>query len=69
MNRETKRLLQRQGQLDDEGNPSVGTRRQPPRQLADRRAIVERAQTENLFERTAGFLRDAPDLARLIEKP
>jgi preprotein translocase subunit SecE len=31
MNRETKRLLQRQGQLDDEGNPAVGNRRQPPR--------------------------------------
>ncbi len=31
MNRETKRLLQRQGQLDAEGNPAVATRRQPPR--------------------------------------
>src|SRR5665213_1198318 len=31
MNRETKRLLQRQGQVDAEGNPAVGTRREPPR--------------------------------------
>jgi preprotein translocase subunit SecE len=31
MNRETKRLLQRQGQIDAEGNPAVGNRRQPPR--------------------------------------
>ena len=31
MNRETKRLLQRQGQIDAEGNPAVGNKRQPPR--------------------------------------
>ena len=31
MNRETKRLLQRQGQLDEEGNPQATATRQPPR--------------------------------------
>jgi len=30
VNRQTKRLLQRQGQLDDEGSPTGGGRRQPP---------------------------------------
>ena len=30
MNRQTKRLLQRQGQLDDEGTPTGGGRRPPP---------------------------------------
>jgi preprotein translocase subunit SecE len=34
MNRETKRLLQRQGQIDAEGNPAVATRREPPRPVA-----------------------------------
>lgn len=30
MNRQTKRLLQRQGQIDDEGAPTGGGRRPPP---------------------------------------
>ncbi len=30
MNRQTKRLLQRQGQIDDEGTPTGGGRRPPP---------------------------------------
>ena len=30
MNRQTKRLLQRQGQIDEEGAPATGTRRPPP---------------------------------------
>jgi preprotein translocase subunit SecE len=30
VNRQTKRLLQRQGQLDAEGSPTVGSRRPPP---------------------------------------
>ncbi|MGD0944451.1 MAG: preprotein translocase subunit SecE [Acidimicrobiales bacterium] len=30
MNRQTKRLLQRQGQIDEEGAPAAGTRRPPP---------------------------------------
>jgi preprotein translocase subunit SecE len=33
MNRETRRLLQRQGQLGPEGEP-VAARREPPRQIA-----------------------------------
>ncbi len=31
MNRETRRLLQRQGQLGPEGEPAVATRREPPK--------------------------------------
>ena len=30
MNRQTKRLLQRQGQIDEEGAPAAGGRRPPP---------------------------------------
>jgi preprotein translocase subunit SecE len=30
VNRQTKRLLQRQGQIDEEGAPAAGTRRPPP---------------------------------------
>jgi preprotein translocase subunit SecE len=30
VNRQTKRLLQRQGQLDEEGAPAAGNRRPPP---------------------------------------
>ncbi len=30
MNRQTKRLLQRQGQIDEEGTPTGGGRRPPP---------------------------------------
>ena len=34
MNRQMKRMLQRQGQLDEDGSPAVQTRRQPPRPQA-----------------------------------
>ena len=37
MNRQTKRLLQRQGQIDDEGTPTGGGRRPPPTQRPARR--------------------------------
>jgi preprotein translocase subunit SecE len=70
VNRETKRLLQRQGQIDDEGNPAVGTRRQPPRPIgADRRAIAERSQAEGMVERTAGFLREVRAELRRVAWP
>ncbi len=70
MNRETKRLLQRQGQLDDEGNPAVGQRRQPPKTLPqDRRAITDRAHAENFFDRTVGFLRDVRAELRRVAWP
>ena len=38
MNRQTKRMLQRQGQVDQEGSPVTGTR-QPPRQAPNRRGV------------------------------
>ena len=69
MNRETKRLLQRQGQLDDEGNPAVGQKRQPPRQLADRRAIADRTRAEGFFERTVTFLREVRGELRRVAWP
>jgi preprotein translocase subunit SecE len=34
MNRETKRMMQRQGQVDADGEPVVSARRQPPRTAA-----------------------------------
>ena len=63
MNRETKRLLQRQGQIDDEGNPSAGTRRQPPR------PIVQPTNPEGMFDRTGGFLRDVRAELRRVAWP
>ena len=38
MNRQTKRMLQRQGQVDQEGSPVTGTR-QPPRTAPSRRGV------------------------------
>ena len=71
MNRETKRLLQRQGQLDDEGNPAVGTRRQPPRTLQpDRRPPpADKTRGENFFERSVDFLRDVRGELRRVAWP
>ena len=59
MNRETKRLLQRQGQIDDEGNPSVGTRRQPPRVATQGgpRAVAERTRPVEFLREVRGELR------------
>ena len=47
MNRQTKRLLQRQGQIDEEGAPAAGGRRPPPSaarrpQSPDRPGLPER---------------------------
>ena len=47
MNRQTKRLLQRQGQIDDEGTPTGGGRRPPaavrrPAPTPDRPGLPER---------------------------
>ena len=61
MNRETKRLLQRQGQLDEEGNPSTATRRQPPRPPGGTqggpRAIGERTKPVEFFREVRSELR------------
>ena len=64
MNRETKRLLQRQGQLDEEGNPSVGTRRQPPRPM-----VQPTTNPESMVARTGGFLRDVRSELRRVAWP
>jgi preprotein translocase subunit SecE len=64
VNRETKRLLQRQGQIDDEGNPAVGTRRQPPRTM-----VQPTTNPEGMFERTGGFLRDVRAELRRVAWP
>jgi preprotein translocase subunit SecE len=59
MNRETKRLLQRQGQIDAEGNPAVGTRRQPPRPAvqAGPRAAAERTRVPEFVREVRNELR------------
>jgi len=60
MNRETKRRLQRQGQLDAEGAPAVATRKQPPR-----------PQPQAKKERTGGrqFLREVRGELRKVAWP
>jgi preprotein translocase subunit SecE len=59
MNRETKRLLQRQGQMDAEGNPAVGNRRQPPRPNTQGgpAAIGERARPVEFLREVRAELR------------
>jgi preprotein translocase subunit SecE len=59
VNRETKRLLQRQGQLDDEGNPATATRRQPPRPPVQGgpRAVGERTNPMEFFREVRTELR------------
>ena len=58
MNRETKRLLQRQGQLDDEGNPAVG-KRQPPRPPVQggARALTDRTKPIEFLHEVRSELR------------
>jgi preprotein translocase subunit SecE len=69
VNRETKRLLQRQGQMDEEGNPALGNKR-PPRPIqADRRALTDRTQAENFFQRTMDFLREVRAELRRVAWP
>jgi preprotein translocase subunit SecE len=59
VNRETKRLLQRQGQIDDEGNPSVRTRQPPPRPATQGgpRAYAERTRPAEFLREVRGELR------------
>ena len=53
MNRQTKRLLQRQGQIDEEGAPAAGTRRPPPT-----RRPAPTPDRPGLPERTVEFSRE-----------
>ena len=64
MNRETKRLLQRQGQIDAEGNPAVATRREPPR-------VATAGGSRGSADRTrpAEFLRDVRAELRRVAWP
>jgi preprotein translocase subunit SecE len=64
MNRETKRLLQRQGQIDAEGNPAVGTRREPPKTVAQAGARVRSDRTK-----PAEFLREVRNELRRVAWP
>jgi preprotein translocase subunit SecE len=69
VNRETKRLLQRQGQMDEEGNPAVGNKR-PPRPIQpDRRGLPDRTQAENFFQRSVDFLREVRAELRRVAWP
>ena len=64
MNRETKRLLQRQGQIDAEGNPAVGNRRQPPRP-----AVQPGGQAAAQRTRIADFVREVRNELRRVAWP
>ena len=64
MNRETKRLLQRQGQIDAEGNPATGTRRQPPRP-----AVQPGARPASDRTRPAEFIREVRNELRRVAWP
>jgi preprotein translocase subunit SecE len=54
VNRETRRLLQRQGQLGADGAPA--TRQRPPAQAQSRR--LPEGQRPSFFVRVANFLRE-----------
>jgi len=69
VNRETKRLLQRQGQMDEEGNPAVGNRRAPRPIQPDRRGLTDRTQAENFFQRSVDFLREVRAELRRVAWP
>ena len=60
MNRETKRLMQRQGQIDADGNPAVGTRREPPR------PVVQQARDRT---KAMDFLREVRAELRRVAWP
>ena len=69
MNRETKRLLQRQGQMDEEGNPALGNRRQPKTIQPDRRAVTDRERRDNLLQRSGDFFRAVSAELRRVAWP
>jgi len=64
VNRETKRLMQRQGQLGPDGEPATTTRRQPPKPQV-------RGTAQQIGERTrpAEFLREVRGELRRVAWP
>ena len=58
MNRETKRLLQRQGQLGPDGAPTGATREQRTAAAAGRAAATDRADRPSIGKRTGEYLRE-----------
>ena len=56
MNRQTKRLLQRQGQIDEEGAPAAGGRRPPP--TCRSRGPARRPTGPSRLERIVEFARE-----------
>ena len=64
MNRETKRLLQRQGQLDEEGNPAAATPRKPPT-----RPPLQGAQARGDRAKPVEFVRDVRGELRRVAWP
>jgi preprotein translocase subunit SecE len=50
LNRETKRLMQRQGQMEADGSPAAGQRKQPPT-AASRRQAPRKRTTPGDFAR------------------
>jgi preprotein translocase subunit SecE len=65
MNRQMKRMMQRQGQLTEDGSPATAQRRQPPRQQA-RPAAREQG---GIFRRIANFLREVRAELRKVAWP
>jgi len=59
VNRETKRLMQRQGQVGPDGEPAAGTRRQPPRAQArtGTQATADRTKPVEFLREVRGELR------------
>jgi preprotein translocase subunit SecE len=64
MNRETKRMLQRQGQVGPDGEPAVGTRRPPPRP-----AVRGVGSTTTTRTRPLEFVRDVRSELRRVVWP
>jgi preprotein translocase subunit SecE len=58
VNRETKRLLQRQGQLGPDGAPTAGTREQRTAAAVGRAAATDKADRPSISKRTAEYLRE-----------
>ena len=65
MNRQTKRLMQRQGQVTEDGSPAV-QRRQPPRPQNVPRPGVDRG---GLLRRAATFIREVRGELRKVAWP
>ena len=54
MNRQTKRILQRQGQLGPDGSPAAASRPQPP----GRRPPAPQSERQSFPQRTGEYLRE-----------